>query len=353
MTPVGSIDGDHPRAAPAWRGRLLVALKLLLVAAVCWFVAGAARDAWADLATRRITLRPGLAVASGAVFLLSGLPMAWFWRKTLLALEQPAPLWPTVSAYFVSQIAKYVPGKGAVIVLRLARMRRFGGSLRTQAASVFYETLTVMAVGGVLAAGLVAVRQEAVGAAPSGWMAALALALGAGCALPTLPPVARWLVGRLAGGRQAAGGDPAGDDAAEQTAAATSKALARGLTWRLMAQGWLAATITWIGYGASLWLAAWSVGGPGPDGWGLATLWVLAAALPVVAGFLAMLPGGLVVREALGLELLSPALGPGVALATTIAVRLVWLAAEGAICVILIGVASMRRAGVLPHQQRP
>jgi hypothetical protein len=341
-----------PKTPWRWRGALL---KLAAVVVVGYFVAGAARDAWGDLRRDGVTFRIDLAIASGLAFLAAGLPMAWFWRRTLVALGQPVPLGPVFAAYYVSQIAKYVPGKGAVIVLRLARMRPWGGCLRTQAASVFYETLTLMAVGGVLAAALVAAGYGLGGGATDDQarlLAALPLVLGLCCATPTLPPLARWLIDRLTP-REASQDAIATPTEPLATINETRVALAKGLTWRLMAEGWVAATITWTGCGASLWLAAWSVGASGPAGWRLGPLWVLAASLPVVAGFLAMLPGGLLVREALGLKVLTPALGPGPALAATLAARLVWLAAEGLVCVMMIGAAALRPNTKQPPKQGP
>ena len=57
-------------------------------------------------------------------------------------------------------------------------------------------------------------------------------------------------------------------------------------------------------------------------------LHVAAVALATVAGFISMLPGGAVVREAVLTELMIPYLGGGAALIAAVLLRLVWLTAE-------------------------
>jgi uncharacterized membrane protein YbhN (UPF0104 family) len=64
-------------------------------------------------------------------------------------------------------------------------------------------------------------------------------------------------------------------------------------------------------------------------------LLVAVVALSIVAGFVSMLPGGMVVRDALLFELLSTACGEADALVAAILWRLVSLVAELAICGIL------------------
>src|SRR5690606_23913962 len=100
------------------------------------------------------------------------------------------------------------------------------------AASVFYETLTMMAVGAFLAAAILA-----------GWFrehwgfAAVAASLSLAALLPTLPPVFRRLA-RLAGiGRKS----PDVEERLERLGYAT-------LTW-----GWVSIAGGWVLMGLSLW----------------------------------------------------------------------------------------------------
>jgi hypothetical protein len=160
--------------------------------------------------------------------------------------------------------------------------------------------------------------------------------------LPTLPPVFSRLA-RLAGlGR---------------SSPAIAEKLA-GLRYRLLAGGWAAMTLGWLLMGASLWAVLRAMGPSGspahfagtPGCPGLWAQWHLdtaAVAVAVVGGFVSMIPGGLLVREAVLTGLLARQLGdPALALIAAAALRLVWLVAEVAISGILypLGLGARRKA---------
>ena len=317
-------EADAPKDPPRWRAPLLLAAKLAIAAVVIVAAWGAVRDAWDELASRGLTFDCGLALASGVALIVGLAPMAWYWRRTLEALGEPAPLWPSMAAYYISQIGKYAPGKGMVVIVRVQQMLAHGGRGRTIAACVFYETLTLMAAGAVLSALLIwtELPEETPSRRLLIW---LSVGFAVGCFLPTTPPVARWLIGRLAPPREASEGE-----------------VLRGITPLLALEGWIASLASWFGLGVSTWLAAWSVGASDWDDYRLASLWVLAAALPVVGGFVSLLPAGILVREGLILTLLSRHLGEPGALATAIAVRLIWVVSECVFCAIVF--ACSRRA---------
>jgi uncharacterized membrane protein YbhN (UPF0104 family) len=67
---------------------------------------------------------------------------------------------------------------------------------------------------------------------------------------------------------------------------------------------------------------------------------IAAAAFSVVAGFLSMLPGGIVVRDAALMQLLAPISGDANALVAAVLMRLVWLVSEVVACGILYVVRS-------------
>lgn len=52
----------------------------------------------------------------------------------------------------VSHLAKYVPGKAMVVVVRTGMVVPYGGRAATAAIATFYETLVMMAAGGLVAA---------------------------------------------------------------------------------------------------------------------------------------------------------------------------------------------------------
>lgn len=328
-------DAPPPAANPKrW---LLAALRIVVVAAVVWFVSQTVRDAWAELSARELTLRPLPAVLAGLMIVVAQSPMAWFWRRTLVALAQPAPLWPAVSAYYLSQIGKYVPGKASVVLIRTERLleavRRGGHAAdsqavcaRTVAAAVFYETLTHIAIGSLLGAVLTATVAEGDASTQRG-LIALSVGLAAVCLTPTLPPVFAWLLQKVARARE-------GEVRRER----------RQLSYGLSALGAACAAVSWLLIGVVVWLAAVSVGAAGVADLARLPLWVLAAALPTVAGFVSLLPAGLLVREALTLLILAPTLGEADALAVTIAVRMVWVITELCVCGSLLVGSAARRA---------
>src|SRR5688572_22758201 len=63
---------------------------------------------------------------AGLLYLLGMLPCAVFWQRIMGALKQRVPWTDAISAHFVSQLGKYVPGKVMVLVIRTALVRQHG-----------------------------------------------------------------------------------------------------------------------------------------------------------------------------------------------------------------------------------
>ena len=100
--------------------------------------------------------------------------------------------------------------------------------------------------------------------------------------------------------------------------------------------------------GTSIWAALCAIDGEAvARGPAEIALSIAAGALSVVAGFVSFIPGGLVVRDAVMLELLAPAVGKGPALVCALIARLVWLLSEVGISIILYPV------GKKPPDARP
>jgi glycosyltransferase 2 family protein len=301
----------------------LLAAKVAIVVAVGVAVSSTLRIAIDQLAGEPRQIKLGWLIMAGLLYLSGSTPMAWFWWRTLAALGQ-RPSWPTtLYAYFFGHLGKYVPGKALVVVIRVGMLRRAISSVRLTMASVLLETLTLMAVGAAL------------GAACSGFalhldtrVTAMAIAAAIVAGLPTLPPVARRLAGKAAAEFRAMA-------CAQEKLPETEKAIRLGITLRLLASGWLAAMVCWALWGLSLWAVLHSIGANIVDPIHDLPLMVAAVSLAVVGGFVSLLPGGLVVRDALLLELLSPSCGPASALLAAVLLRLVWLVSELCICGIL------------------
>ncbi|MDD4270308.1 MAG: hypothetical protein PHN77_18950, partial [Thermoguttaceae bacterium] len=183
------------------------------------------------------------------------------------------------------------------------------------AAAVFYETLTMMAVGAFWAAAILAVwfRQHWV-------LCATAIGLMSAAGIPTLPPLFR----RLARLARVARSDPA-----------TQRRLDR-IGYQTLAIGWLMMTLCWVLLAASLWATLKAMGIEGIDLVADMPRYMASVALAMVAGFLSLIPGGLLVRDMILAELMVPyfvqihtRLDPqAAAVLSALVLRLVWLVAE-------------------------
>ncbi len=92
-------------------------------------------------------------LAASGVLYLSGLSACgmFYWR-ILHDSATPIATAPAVRAYLVSHLGKYVPGKAMVVVMRAGMSAPFGARGATAAIATFYETLVMMAAGGLVAA---------------------------------------------------------------------------------------------------------------------------------------------------------------------------------------------------------
>lgn len=319
---------------PLLKKRLLTAAKCVIFALVAWGIWRTVEGARADFREKAFSLRQvdlrWLLVAGG--FYLAGLlPMSWYWFRLLRALGQQPGVLRTLGAYYIGHLGKYVPGKAMVVVLRTGLIRSLHVDTTVAAASVFIETLTMMAVGATLAALLIGLF-----VAEQTNLLLLAVALAVAAGVPTLPPIFRRLV-RIAGVVRA-------NPAIEQHLG--------GLNARLMATGWVANLLGWSLLGLSLWATVQSLPAEllpaGAQQAGNIPLLMAAVALAMVAGFLSLIPGGLGVREFVLSQLLEPAYGPTAPIVAAVLLRLVWLVAELALSTILYGCLRRETSSPLP-----
>ena len=237
----------------------------------------------------------------------------WYWRRLLLHFgPAPSPL-ATTRAYFVSQLGKYVPGKAWALLIRGALVR--GPNLRLGLAIItsFYEVLTTMAAGAMVAAIAFIIQPPLridlyVHPAIAG-----VFFLGL-CALPLLPGVFNRIAARLA----------------HKLCADEATSLPK-IDMRTLAQGVAITSCGWCLMGLSVWAGLHAVL-PEPPPLELST-WLRfqgAMGLAYVAGFLIPIaPGGVGVREFFLLRLLGFD-GPEapLVLAGVLLMRLAWTAGE-------------------------
>ena len=304
-----------------WIRWLIALAKVALFAILCWAIYYAFVSGNETLSAHTWHVEPEWLVVSGVLYLLGVLPSAVFWHSVLVHAGQEVRLFPAVRAYYISQLGKYVPGKWMVIVLRRALVEGPKVENTVVAASVFFETFTMLAVGAAISAVVLLIGHHE-------QLLLIAAAVGSTALLgvPTIPVVFRWLVRIL------------GVDKLNPTAGAKIASVPA----RTIVIGWITISCGWLLQGMSFWATLRAMGeaagGPFVD----LTLHTAAVALGIVAGFISQIPGGLGMREWVSAELIEPQYGRSVAIVSAVLFRLVLLVSELGISAILY-LAAWRR----------
>ena len=286
---------------------------------------------------------PGWLLAAAALYLLGLATCALYWYRLLRGIGQRPSLRAVVRAYYVSHLGKYAPGKAWALLLRatLTHSPEVHGGYAGLTA--FYEVLTTMASGALVAVVLLAalgptstapfdphalgrlILGQTVEGAEVDHVAVLALAalLLLAVGTPLLPPLFNRLARRLT--------LPFRGKNAPPLPRLGPAALVEGLG---------ITAVGWVLLGLSLW-AALQATAPRPLPWSAELLGRSTAYLGIayVAGFVLLVaPGGLGVREFFLTLFLTPEIGRALTLdaaearftvvAAVLALRLVWTAAE-------------------------
>lgn len=295
----------------------IVAAKLAIVAVVIWGVRRTLLEGLTGLREQTWELQPAWLVASGILYLAALYPSGVFWHRLMRALGGQPSLGASLRSYYIGHLGKYVPGKAMVILIRAGLLSRQGVNPMLAGVTIFYETLTSMAVGAFVSAAIVGLWYR------ENWrLVALALAMMVVAGLPTVPALFRWLARVVGIGRKS-------PELIERLA---------HLPGRTILSGWLTISLGWVLMGLSLWAARQAVGIPSAGVASELPRFTASVALATVAGFVSFIPGGLGVREAVLIETL--ALGfsrdaEASALVSAVLLRLIWLVAELVISVIL------------------
>ena len=319
------------------------AIKWLLGLAILLFIGRQfARDLQRpDLWQRQ--LHPGWLAIAGLLYLLGLGCSAVYWYRLLGHLGPRPPLLTAVRAYYVGHLGKYLPGKAWAVFLRASLVRPGGVSLGLATLTTFYEVLTTMAAGVLVAAVLFPLVGTASGdkphwgtlrhlvrletppeGVPTVTAALLSVLLLVPIGAPLLPPVFNRLAHHLS--------LPFRD----------REVVLPTVHHTHLGEGLLLAGVGWLLLGASLGAALRAILGPELP-WSAEGLGRLAAimGLSYVAGFVIVVaPSGLGVREFCLTLFLTPELAAlpglgldegaarGVAVLAVLVLRLVWTLAE-------------------------
>ena len=143
---------------PRWTKWAWRAAKALLAVAI---LAGVGRQFYRDLARpdnpdqaawSELPLRPGWVVASACLYLMGLACSAIYWYRLLGIFGTAPPFRQAWRAYFIGQLGKYVPGKAWALLLRGGLVAGPDLRLGTAIITAFYEVLTTMATGALIAA---------------------------------------------------------------------------------------------------------------------------------------------------------------------------------------------------------
>jgi uncharacterized membrane protein YbhN (UPF0104 family) len=303
---------------PRWKREATIAVKAVLAVLVLWAVGRHVARTWRDLREHGETLHvaPFWIVVAVVLYLLGLAACGVFFGRVMQASGTPVGYWPALRAYLISHLGKYVPGKAMVVVMRVGLVTPYGARPATAAFATLYETLDMMAAGGLIAALGFAVPPL------QSWAVALGAAMGVAL-LVVVDPAVFPRISRLIS-------VPFPGVGPEAMPRITRRLMGEGLLWSLA--GW-----TLLGLSQVAVVRAIAVSGVPVRYWPAV---IGGVALATVAGFaVAVLPGGLGVREGVLMTTLTPALGADTAVIAALAWRLTWVLGE----VLAAGVHSLVR----------
>jgi glycosyltransferase 2 family protein len=301
------VSGD---AAPAASGlaRLRTIARLVLGVASAIFVAVACYKLSQRWESGKVAvswpwlIASGLPIAAGTVVLAVG----WKWIMERMA-GKSIPLRPCLTLHFESQMARYTPGKVGMPLVRMAGAERLGVPAAVAGYSVLTESISMVAVGGLVGFALLV--------ATTGGSGGLAQAFGVLGVLGLVAFVVVTLVLVFV-------------DRRRLPAIVVKLMKAEGSGPLVPRRGPVAHALYWLTWGVHGYLAARAVGIGSEHALGGSGLYVLAP----IAGILALAtPSGIGVREAVLSMGLAPAVGPAPAVATAIVSRAVSLAVDCAV----------------------
>jgi uncharacterized membrane protein YbhN (UPF0104 family) len=302
--------------------RLWPALKWGLFLLVLVFVARHGWRLWTGFDQVATPIHWGWLALAVVTSQIAWVPSVWYWRELMAVLGAPAPFSQVARAYFCGNMGKYVPGKGAAIVIRSALLGDCKVPGATAALTVVVETLTFVWVGTLLAILLYPAMAPHLPRRIDAWagdpllrwgMAAVAVCgglLAFAAMMRSHGPLADWFHGPSIG-----------------SLAANDAPLGRmAPSIRLVSV--VVLTASWWMQGLMLGLTIHAVSA---DDWNWSDwpFWTGTVAVAMVGGFAAVFaPAGLGVREGLLMELLERQLGPREAVLVALLLRGVTLAGE-------------------------
>jgi glycosyltransferase 2 family protein len=295
------------RLTPRWK----LLLQLFTTVLVIVFVAIAFWKPLQQLMQHDLDINEGYLFYAGLAYVIGILFSATFWWLSLRSLDQkPEPL-KLIWAFFLGHLAKYVPGKALVVLLRTVLVRGPHCRLEVAATTVVYETVVFMAVGALLAA-LVVLIGGPLGDHLNYYHVAMLLA---GAVPLMIPPLFNAIMQRLTAPLRKL---PDGKHAPFPR-----------LGFKILTLGVILQTCCSIMLGVSLAFVILSVRGDiVNEVWSMLPALVAKLAAATVLGFVIPTPAGLGTREWAIMVLLQDQIGLDYAALVALVIRLTWLVTE-------------------------
>ena len=257
---------------PVLKQRLIFAFKILVPLLLCGGIGRVLYKSWGTIQEHTWNPDYFLLSLAGLCYIVAYIPAAVYWRYVMQTLGQQPGLYETFRAYYIGHLGKYVPGKVMVLIVRTGLLNHQRTKITAAGASVFVETMTMMAVGACVAAVTAFFLLQNI---ERNDIALLAFGAMIGIVLPIFPPVFHFVTKRLK----------------------KYKIELEGLRFRTLAAGWLLNIPVWIMLGVSLWLTMLGLGMTSESIFTELFYCILAISCSMVFGFITMLPGGLGTRE--------------------------------------------------------
>jgi hypothetical protein len=298
------------------------ALQVAGLAAATWYLVHTAQTHRTELAAVPIILKPVPLLAASLLTVLTWFLLVRTWSRSLRWWGDTLPLAPAIRIWFVTNLSRFVPG--AIWQFAHVSAEALNARISPVAATgaILFQQLVLLGTGIALTASLAPVLPTSVAGTMNPAVALGLASLGVLSVIILLPvatpTLERWAI----------------------------RLLGREVKWPTPSRREMSAYVAtlvlpWLAYGVAFWL------------FGLALLGDAAPALlpaaavfigSYVAGIIAVFaPGGLGVREAAMVALLSPITGPAPALLLAIGARL-WLVALEIFTA--LGVLAWHRRGV-------
>ena len=323
-----------PATSRTWGKTTKQVVKLVLLGLVLVFVTRHILQTARDLDERDLALSfdPRWLAGAGGLYLLGMIAFGVYFQRVLAQSPTPVGLYPAIRAYLVSHLAKYVPGKAMVVVVRSGMVAEAGARPATAAFATLYETLVMMAAGGLISAvGFCCTPNPSLASHGTSfadieppmpdfplWILLALLGLGAGLGFLVLvwPKVFPLLAGLIRKPLRGVGADV--------VPRLSGRLLVEGLLWSSL--GWILLGLSQVAVIAGVRIGTAASPILSPTVWPLV---VASVALATVVGFaIPIAPGGLGVREYVLWEALGTTLNQDRAVVAALILRLVWVATE-------------------------